>query len=159
MSFTSEKDSDNYMTRKEEWERISQYIPQDKVIWAPFYGNGKQKEYFLDMGFNIIHEDEDFFENNHGEIIIDNPPFSKKKEVFLRLKELDKPFIMICPSMMLGYKYFQQLFANKIQIIVPHKRIAFRHISKNDDDKCYTPPFSSFYYCYKMNLPKDLLFI
>lgn len=158
MSFTTDKDSDNYMTKKEEWEKISQFIPQDKVIWSPFYGDGKQKEYFEEMGYNIIHEDEDFFENNKGDIIIDNPPFSKKKEVFLRLKQLDKPFIMICPNMMIGYKYFQDLFANKIQIIVPHKRISFKHINQQDN-KSYTPPFGSFYYCYKMNLDKDLLFL
>ena len=158
MSFTSDKDSDNYMTSKQDWERISQFIPQDKVIWAPFYGDGKQKQYFEEMGYNIIHNDEDFFENNHGEIIIDNIPFSKKKEVITRLKELDKPFIIICPSMMIGYKYFLDLYANQIQIIVPHRRIGFRHIT-NTDGKSYTPPFGSFYYCYKMNLPKDLLFI
>jgi|TARA_R100000084_G_scaffold17508_1_gene5711 hypothetical protein len=158
MSFTGDKDSDNYMTSKQDWERISEFIPQDKVIWAPFYGDGKQKEYFEEMGYNIIHNDEDFFENNHGEIIIDNPPFSKKKEVMIRLKELDKPFIIICPSLMIGYKYFLELFANQIQIIVPYKRISFKHIDTTDD-KPYTPPFGSFYYCYKMNLPKDLLFI
>ena len=157
MSFTKEKDSDNYMTNKKEWERIKEYIPTDKKIWAPFYGDGKQKEYFEELGFDIIHEDEDFFKNNKGEIIIDNPPFSKKKEILIRLKELEKPFILICPSMMLGYKYFQDSFKNHMQIIIPSKRINFRHI--NSERKNYSPPFASFYFCYKMNLPKDLIFI
>ena len=80
MSFTEDKDSDNYITNKNEWERIKDYIPNNKVIWSPFYCDGKQKEYFEEMGFNIIHEDEDFFQNNKGDIIIDNPPFSKKKK-------------------------------------------------------------------------------
>ena len=109
------------------------------------------------MGYDIIHEDEDFFENNKGEIIIDNPPFSKKKEIFTRLKELGKPFILICPSMMLGYKYFQDIFKDHIQIIIPSKRINFRHIDSTK--KNYSPPFASFYFCYKMNLHKDLIFI
>ena len=90
MSFTKEKDSDNYATDKLGWEIIKDYIPKDKIIWSPFYCDGKQKEYFEEMGFDIIHEDEDFFENNKGEIIIDNPPFSKKKEICERLKEIDK---------------------------------------------------------------------
>jgi hypothetical protein len=158
MSFTKDKSSDNYITNKQDWEKIIQYIPTDKQIWSPFYCDGKQKEYFAELGFDIIHEDENFFENNKGEIIIDNPPFSKKKEVLKRLKELDKPFIIICPSMMIGYKYFQDYFANQIQIIIPKKRIGFRHLDKKDD-KGYTPPFGSFYYCYKMNLSKDLNFI
>ena len=157
MSFTSDKDSDNYMTNQVDWERIKEYIPTDKQIWSPFYGDGKQKEYFADMGFDIIHNDEDFFENNHGECIICNPPFGKKKEILVRLKELGKPFILICPSMLLSYKYFQELYKDDIQIIIPHKRINFKHI--NSEKRNYSPPFASFYFCYKMNLPKDLLFI
>lgn len=157
MSFTEDKDSDNYMTNKIEWERIKEYIPTDKKIWSPFYGDGKQKEYFKEMGFDIIHEDEDFFQNNKGDIIIDNPPFSKKKEILTRLKEIGKPFILVCPSMMLSYKYFHELFKDEIQILVPYKRINFRHI--NSEKKNYSPPFASFYFCYKMNLEKDLIFI
>tara|TARA_R110000772_G_scaffold106447_2_gene208435 strand:- start:457 stop:930 length:474 start_codon:yes stop_codon:yes gene_type:complete len=157
MSFTIDKDSDNYITNKNEWERIKEYIPTNKKIWAPFYCNGKQKEYFKDMGFDIIHEDEDFFDNNKGDIIIDNPPFSKKREIFSRLKELGKPFILVCPSMLLSYKYFQELFKEEIQILVPFKRINFKHLNSNK--KNYSPPFASFFYCYKMNLDKDLIFI
>ena len=157
MSFTEDKDSDNYMTNAIEWERIKDYIPNDKQIWSPFYGDGKQKEYFKEMGYDIIHEDEDFFKESKGDIIIDNPPFSKKKEIFARLKELEKPFILICPSMLLSYKYFQEIFKDHIQIIIPSKRINFRHI--NSEKKNYSPPFASFYFCYKMNLEKDLTFI
>ena len=109
------------------------------------------------MGYDIIHEDEDFFQNNKGDIIIDNPPFSKKKEILTRLKELEKPFILVCPSVMLSYKYFHELFKDEIQILVPYKRINFRHI--NSEKKNYSPPFASFYFCYKMNLEKDLIFI
>ena len=81
MSFTNDKDSDNHITPFEIGENIKQYIPKDKQIWSPFYYDGKQKEYFKDMGFDIIHEDEDFFQNNKGDIVIDNPPFSKTKEI------------------------------------------------------------------------------
>ena len=157
MSFTEDKESDNYITNKAEWERIKDYIPTDKKIWSPFYCDGKQKEYFKDMGFDIIHEDEDFFKNNKGDIIVDNPPFSKKKEIFLRLKELDKPFILIVPSVMLCYKYFQEYFSDNLQIIVPKSRIKFRNL--NNHNKNYSPPYASFYFCYKMNLDKDLIFI
>ena len=158
MSFIDVNESDNYMTPKCQWERIKDYIPNDKKIWSPFYGDGKQKQYFNEMGFDIIHEDKDFFSYTpEYDLIVDNPPFSLKKDVFKRLKELDKPFIIICPSMMLGYKYFQQYFKNDIQIIIPSKRINFIHLTQPKNN--YTPPFASFYFCYKMNLPKDLLFV
>ena len=157
MSFTNDKDSDNYITNKEDWERIKDYIPKDKKIWSPFYCDGKQKQYFKDMGFDIIHEDRDFFSYTpEYDMVIDNPPFSKKKEILAKLKELDKPFILIAPSMMLSYKYFQEDYKD-IQILIPYKRINFKHL--NSDKKNYSPPFASFYYCYKMNLPKDLIFI
>jgi hypothetical protein len=96
MSFTGDCDRDNFETNKEGWELIRQYIPRDKTIWAPFYCDGKQKQYFEEMGYDIIHEDEDFFkQEKKGDIIVDNPPFSKFKEVCERLKELDMPFIII----------------------------------------------------------------
>jgi hypothetical protein len=159
MSFTKDKDSDNYITNKNEWERIKQFIPKDKVIWSPFYCDGKMKEYFKEMGFDIIHEDKDFFSYTpEYDLVIDNPPFSKKKEVLKKLNELDKPFILICPSMLLSYKYFQEYFKDKnIQIIIPFKRINFKHL--NSEKKNYSPPFASFYFCYKINLPKDITYI
>ena len=70
MSFTNQKDSDNYATDKLGWEMIKEYIPTDKKIWAPFYCDGKQKDYFSEMGFDIIHEDEDFFLNDSCNIFI-----------------------------------------------------------------------------------------
>lgn len=157
MSFTNQKDNDNYETDKRAWELIRGHIPTDKVIWSPFYCTGKQKQYFKELGFDIIHEDEDFFENNKGDVVIDNPPFSLKKEVLTRLKELDKPFILIIPTCLLSLKWFQTLFKNEIQMIIPTKRLTFKHY-KNPKEG-YTPPFGSFYYCYKMNLEKDLIFI
>jgi len=158
MSFTNDKDSDNYITNKDDWERIKEYIPENKKIWSPFYCDGKQKEYFSDMGYDIIHEDKDFFSYTpEYDIVIDNPPFSKKKQIFEKLKNLDKPFIIVAPSVMLSYKYFQDYFKDHLQIIIPYNRIKFKHL--DSINKNYTPPYASYYFCYKMDLKKDLLFI
>ena len=43
MSFTKQKDSDNYETDYIGWDIIKEFIPQDKKIWSPFYCTGKQK--------------------------------------------------------------------------------------------------------------------
>jgi hypothetical protein len=157
MSFTKDNINDNYATNKKGWEIIKQYIPIDKKIWSPFYCDGKQKEYFKELGFDIIHEDEDFFKNNKGDIIIDNPPFSKFKDVCIRLKELNKPFIIIGFSKVLLLKWFQQLFKDNLQVIIPFTRITFNQLNNNKPN--YTPPFGCFYFCYKMNLEKDLIFL
>ncbi len=158
MSFTKDKDSDNYATDKQGWEIIKDYIP-DKKIWSPFYCDGKQKEYFKEMGHDIIHEDKDFFlyEPENYDIIVDNIPFSKWKQVFKRLKELDKPFIIISFPKIFLLKGFTNLFNDDLQIIIPRKRPTFTHLT--NPKKGYTPPFGAWYYCYKMNLSKDLIFL
>ena len=156
MSFTKDKEGDNYITNKKEWLRIKKFIPHDKKIWSPFYCDGKQKDYFKEMGYDIIHEDEDFFENNKGDIIIDNPPFSKLRLILERLKTIDKPFILIMPSSKINAVWFQKLFKEHLQLIIPIKKILCYNL-KTDID--FTFNWGLYYYCYKMNLPKDLIFI
>jgi len=88
-------------------------------------------------------EDKDFFKwtPEDYDIIVSNPPFSKKREVFERLKDLNKPFIMIAPSMMLGYKYFQTNFKDKIY---PHKWQKSRHKKSGTKKSRKGVPSSSF---------------
>ena len=148
---------DDYCTPFSVWESIIDYIPKNKKIWCPFYCDGKQKEHFEKLGFDIIHAEEDFFENNKGDIIIDNPPFSKKKEVFTRLKEINKPFIMICPVSMINAVYFRNLFKDEnIQILIPRRRINFIKDGLINTNRCN---FDCFFYCYKMNLQKDIIYL
>ena len=156
MSFTKDNDSDNYATDKQGWEMVKDYIPKDKKIWAPFYCDGKQKEIFKEMGFDIIHEDKDFFEfTPEFDCIIDNPPFSKFKPICKRLKELGKPFMLVCPARTLNLQHFLDKFEDDLQIIIPRTRPTFTHLE--NPKKGYTPPFGTHYYCWKMNLPKDLI--
>jgi len=158
--FTNQKDSDNYATDKIGWEIIQEYIPRDKQIWSPFYCDGKQKEIMKELGYDIIHEDKDFFleyKNKEYDIILDNPPFSLFKVICEVLKQLDKPFILMGFSKIILLKWFQRLFKDDLQIIIPFKRPTFTHLTT--PKKNYTPPFGVMYFCYKMKLPKDLIFI
>lgn len=148
---------DDYMTPKYAWENIKEYIPRDKVIWEAFYGDGKSGEYLKELGFNVIHNKDDFFESNYGDIIISNPCFSKKKEIFIRLKKLDKPFIIICPQNSINNNYIKELFENNLQIIIPRKRIQF--VKNGDNDIIKKCNFDCFYFCYKMNLNRDIIFL
>ena len=158
MSFTKDNDCDNYTTDKNGWEIIKDFIPNDKKIWAPFYNDGKQKEYFEEMGFDILHEDKDFFSYiPEYDIIVDNAPFSKMKLICEKLKHLDKPFILIAYSKLLLMKWFQKMFKDHLQVIIPFTRPTFTHLK--NPKKGYTPPFGVMYYCYKMDLEKDLIFI
>ena len=155
---------DDYMTPKYAWENIKQYIPNNKIIWEAFYGNGDSGNYLKELGFNTIHEPIDFFENDLGDIIISNPPFSQAPDILKRLKELQKPFILIMPSSKINTQYFRKLFAedpDPIQIIIPRKRIQFTKtidgVVPKDYKSCCN--FDCFYYCWKMNLPRDIIWL
>jgi hypothetical protein len=152
---------DDYMTPKHAWDDIKQYIPKDKVIWECFYGNGTSGTYLTELGFNVIHEDIDFYENNLGEIIVSNPPFSDCKNVMKRLNILDKPFIMLMPSSKINTSYFRENFKDRIQIIIPKKRIQFIKLVNGEIPTDYKSccNFDCFYYCYKINLKDSITWL
>lgn len=155
---------DDYMTPKSAWEKIKHLIPKDKVIWESFYGNGQSGTHLQSLGFNVIHEEIDFFENDKGDIVVSNPPFSKIPEIIVRLKELNKPFILIMPSSKLNTQYFRKVFCDTedpIQIIIPRKRIQFDKVVNGvklteQKNSCN---FDCFYYCWKMNLDRDIVWL
>jgi hypothetical protein len=150
---------DDWMTPKEAWENITKYIPKDKIIWEPFFGDGKSAEYLREIGCQeVIHDKDDFFESDKGEVIITNCPFSIKKQIFNKLYELNKPFILIVPQFTLSTGYIRENFSssNDIQIIIPRGRIQFIHKDKGKMGKCN---FDCFYICYKMNLPQDIIWL
>jgi len=146
---------DDYMTPKSAWESIKQYIPQDKIIWEAFYGDGKSGQYLHELGFTVIHEPIDFFQENRGDVVVSNPPFSLKMKVLKRLKELDKPFILLLPATTLGTRTLQDLYGNDIQLIIPKGRISYTKNGKETKSVW----FASFFYCYKINLPRDLVIL
>ena len=153
---------DDYMTPKSAWENIKHLIPTDKNIWEAFYGDGSSGKYLEELGFNVVHEPVDFFEHNLGEVIVSNPPFSKCKEIMKRLKELDKPFIIILPVSKLNTSYIRENYKNdKLQVIIPRKRIHFVKCIDGKEVKGMKSScnFDCFYYCYKMNFDKDIIWL
>jgi hypothetical protein len=155
---------DDYMTPKSAWESIRHIIPKDKVIWEPFYGDGRSGRFLRELGFNVIHEDEDFFENDKGDVIVSNPPFTLIPSILERLISLGKPFILIMPAPKLCTQYMRKMFAthdDKLQIIIPRKRIQFvkmvnGEVPENYESKCN---FDCFYYCWKIGLPRDITWL
>ena len=89
---------------------------------------------------------------------------SKSKDIMIRLKELDKPFILILPTSKICTQYIRENFKNTdtpLQIIIPRKRIHFdKQINgetpENWKNACN---FDCFYYCYKMDLPRDIIWL
>jgi len=164
MFSVANKIHDDYMTPDYAWDNIEHLIPKDKKIWEPFYGNGKSGEWFEKKGFDVVHLPIDFFENDLGEIIVSNPPFSKSKEVLQRLVKLEKPFILIMPTAKITTQYVRQLFKDqkdKLQIIIPRSRIQFDKLVDGNPVEGWKSAcnFDCFYYCWKMNLDRDIIWL
>jgi len=155
---------DDYMTPKSAWENIQHLIPSDKIIWEAFWGDGKSGQYLQELGFNVVHDQDDFFKSDKGDIVVSNPPFSQSKEVLIRLVQLNKPFILILPSSKINTQYTRQIFKNqedKLQIIIPKKRINFEkqidgQVPEGWGDRCN---FDCFYYCWKIGLERDIIWL
>jgi len=160
MNFTNDVFSvnDEYMTPYSAWDDIIQFIPNDKVIWECFYGDGSSGEHLTKLGKQVIHKKIDFYQHNLGDIVISNPPFSAWQPAVKRLVDLNKPFILIMPSSRLNTRSFQKLFGEQLkdlQIIVPKRRIQF--VKLGDEQPKYNRcNFDCFYYCWKFNLERDI---
>ena len=111
------------------WELIKGFIPKHERIRGSDTGDGQSGKILSELGFNVIREETGSFKNNVGDIVVSNPPFSKKHEVMTRLKELDKPFIIICPNSMMNMQNIRQLLGDyKLQITIQHTRIDFKKV-------------------------------
>lgn len=167
---------DEWYTPASAWEDLYEIIDfqqmlSGKKIWEAFPGDGRSADNLRKMGWDVISDIPDFFEGQpdpkEWDLTISNPPFSKKKEVFTRLKKLGKPFIMICPASMLTTKYIRELFDlgpdedpddnTGLKIIIPRKRIQFL---KPDEDGKTTKPgrcnFDCFYYCWQLQFHANI---
>ena len=156
----------DYETQPETWKSIIKYIPTDKIIYEPFFLNGNSKKYLTELGIpekNIIHKDIDFYENVNKleyDIIISNPPFEDKKKILKILCDLDKPFMLLLPISTISKQFFQKLFKNKVQMLIPYKRTNFDQYKKDTKEKIKSNVyFDTAWICYKMSLNKDLIFL
>lgn len=135
----------------EKWERDfyerEGYRP---LIWLPFDTEDSQYYKILKTRFQVVrshlNDDKDFFnyQPNQFDIIVSNPPFSKKLEIMERIAfDLKRPFVLLMNMMAINYQNignFFQFVGKEIQFIIPDKKVSF------DGN---TSSFCSGYVCYK----------
>lgn len=136
---------------------IIKYIPKGKTVWCPF--DTENSEFILALkaaGIKTVHSHictgQDFFnyEPMQWDMIVSNPPFSKKQQVVERCLSFGKPFALILSNLWLNSSAPVRLFKDKeMQMLLFDKRIQF-----TEKNAAY---FGSSYFCYKV-LPKQIVF-
>lgn len=143
-------------------EPILKYLPKNKIIWLPFDEEWSAFYQLLkENDFKIIRtslsEGYDFFEYEPDEwdILVSNPPFSKKDAVLKRCYELNKPFMLLLPLNSLQGKSRYADFENGIQLLSFDSRIDY-HTNGNFEEYTKGNHFASAYFC-KDILPTNLI--
>ena len=152
---------DEYMTPKEAIFSLLPYIKKTAVIWECAWGKGSLAKHFEEEGYKVIGDkDIDFLNKDTRpedfDIIVTNPPYSKKEYFLRKCFELDHPFALLLPLTALEGKKRGELFRKYgIQLIIPNKRINFETPSGKGSGAW----FQVAWFCWKLNLPKDLMFV
>lgn len=157
----SKGNNDECMTPDYGVKPILKYLPKDKIIWCPF--DKKDSEFvkqLTEAGFNVtyshIDNGQDFFtyEPKKWDIIVSNPPFTGKRQIFERALSFNKPFALIAPNTWWNDAAPHHLFKDKdLQILSFNKRMKF--LNKGIIQNKIT--FMSAYWCYNL-LPKQIIF-
>lgn len=127
-----------------------------KRVWECAYGKGHLAEVLRKEGFEV-NGSFDFFNETlvNQDIIITNPPYSMKDEFLERAYKLNIPFAFLLPLTALeGIKRGKMYQDNGIQLIIPNRRINF--ITPNKGKSSW---FATGWFCYGLDLPKDLMFV
>lgn len=110
------------------------------------------------MNYGHIETGQDFFKYTEpqGDIIVSNPPFSKREAILEKLYSWDIPFALIINMNGLfdSKKRFNLFKNNSVQLLIPRGRMKF--IAK-DVGKLNSPNFQSIYLCNHL-LEKPIVF-
>ena len=139
---------------------IVKYLPKDKIIWCPF---DKEDSEFVkvltEQGYKVVYSHiengQDFYtyEPEEWDIIVSNPPFTNKRQIFERALSFGKPFALIMSNTWLNDSAPMQVFKDKqLQLLFLEGRMKFL----NNGVVQNKITFSSSYYCYNL-LPKDIV--
>lgn len=133
-------DKDCYETSHKTLDPILNALdPKRYYLFEPFPGSGYSTEYMRSKGFIVTNGDHaDFF--NHTKLpsipegvegqelfLVTNPPFSSKKKVMLKLKELGvENMALLLPSGTLFLKYWPVVFPQEnFQVLFKQGRCKF----------------------------------
>lgn len=149
-SLFSAKD-DAFETPREALALLVPYLPPNAVLYDPFYCTGRVAKLWRSLGFRCIHERRNAFVRRRApvacEVVVTNPPFSKKREVFALLHRLGRPFAVLVPLTTLGCNWFGP-HRDRYEYVWPCGRIAFL----KNGVPAKKAPFYSLWVCYGLHV-------
>ena len=136
-------------------EPLIPYLKREHVIYEPTSGKSNNIVNFLnDKGFKVISSDNtDFLRDSlpQFDMIVTNPPYSKKDVFLEKCYEIGKPFALLLPVSALQGKKRGKMFSKYgVELLVLNNRVDFT------GEK--SPHFGVAWFCYNI-LPQKLIFI
>lgn len=161
ITHTSKGNNDECYTERYAVEALLEFLEafRDKTIWCPFDDESSEfvqvlKENGFKVVFSHIKYGQNFYdyEPDEWDLIVSNPPFSHKRETFMRALSFGKPFALIMDLRWLNDSAPAQLFNNKdLQLLLFEKRMKFKNQPQNKQIN-----FSCGYFCCDF-LPKQII--
>jgi hypothetical protein len=157
------KGSDECYTPENAVTPLLEFIPKKWKVWCPFdeswsafYQVFKKNGYKVECGSTLGSENKNFFDYFPTcDVIISNPPYSKKDDIIERLYVLGKPFAMLMPvSALQSIRRFKQ-FQKELELLVFDRRV--QYLTDGFDVPKGNCHFGSAYFC-KGILPEKLIF-
>ena len=153
--------SDEFGTPIKAIEILLPYLKKEWRIWECAWGKGSLARHLRQKGFKLCgSESIDFLKIpmplEDFDCIITNPPYSMKEEFLEKCYEYGKPFALLMPLTALEGKKRGALYKKYgIQLIIPNKRFNFETPSGKGSGAW----FQTAWFCWGLNLPKDLMFV
>lgn len=166
MSIKASINGDEYYTPRKAVEMIVPYVLRKgyKKIWCPF--DKSDSEFVkvfssingLSVAYGHIDEGQNFFDFKvaQGDIVVSNPPFSKRDMIFEQLFNMRLPFALIMNfNGLYDSKKRAKLFReNEHELLIPYGRMKFY---QKERGFLNSPNFQSIYVCSRL-LDKQIVF-
>ena len=146
---------DECYTPVEAIEPLLPYLSKENIIYEPTSGKSSSiVDYLQAQGLKVSSSgDKDFLNDElpDFDVIVTNPPYSKKDKFINKCYTLGKPFALLLPVSAIQGKFRGNLF-NKygIELLVLNSRVDFTGKG--------SPHFGVAWFCWKL-LPEKLIFI
>lgn len=159
--FTSRGKNDEWETPEYVVQAIVPYIGKHSVVWCPFDRHDSPYVRVLEReGLRVVHSHIDYgqdyyhYEPRYWDIMVSNPPFTNKREIFSRALFFGKPFALLMSNTWLNDSAPKDLFKHRdLQLLMFRNRVKFLKDGKIVDNRI---TFSSSYFCCNL-LPKQII--